>query len=236
MKPANLLYTLLFLIFLVFTKDVYGQATSSGVAVAVPVADSEAQSGDIICSYADGNRRCNIAYDPAMYGIVVDSPSVAIEDSELASARLVLTSGIATLRVSASGGNIAEADFITSSETPGVGQKADRSGYVVGSALEAYQPQNPSDIGEIQIMINIHPAASIAGPSRNLLNFIREGLTVPIFEPLESLRYLLAVLIVLIAFTLGMVYFGRASRTGIEAIGRNPLAKRLGIAYLILIL
>ena len=61
---------------------------------------------------------------------------------------------------------------------------------------------------------------------------------------------------VLIAFTLGMIYFGRSSRAGIEAIGRNPLAKRviqftvfmnivltivivivgLAIAYLILIL
>jgi F0F1-type ATP synthase membrane subunit c/vacuolar-type H+-ATPase subunit K len=61
---------------------------------------------------------------------------------------------------------------------------------------------------------------------------------------------------VIISFTLGMIYFGRASRTGIEAVGRNPLAKRviqltiflnivltivivmvgLAIAYLILIL
>jgi F0F1-type ATP synthase membrane subunit c/vacuolar-type H+-ATPase subunit K len=64
------------------------------------------------------------------------------------------------------------------------------------------------------------------------------------------------VLIVLLSFVLGLVYFGRASRAGIEAIGRNPLAKRaiqmsivmyvalsiviilvgLAIAYLILIL
>jgi F0F1-type ATP synthase membrane subunit c/vacuolar-type H+-ATPase subunit K len=79
---------------------------------------------------------------------------------------------------------------------------------------------------------------------------------VPLLEPIESLRYLLAIAMVLIAFTLGMIYFGRSSRAGIEAIGRNPLAKKviqltvfmniiltvvivlvgLGIAYLILVL
>jgi F0F1-type ATP synthase membrane subunit c/vacuolar-type H+-ATPase subunit K len=59
-----------------------------------------------------------------------------------------------------------------------------------------------------------------------------------------------------VAFTLGLVYFGRIARAGVEAMGRNPMAKRmiqlsvllhvvltiiivltgLGIAYLILIL
>jgi hypothetical protein len=105
-------------------------------------------------------------------------------------------------------------------------------------------------------MVNIHPSGAFSGSRGNLLQFIRDGLTVPIFEPIESLRYLLAIAIILISFTLGMIYFGRASRAGIEAIGRNPLAKKviqftvllnisltiiiilvgLGIAYLILVL
>ena len=113
-----------------------------------------------------------------------------------------------------------------------------------------------SDVQRIQVLINIHPATTIAGARGNLIQFIRKGISVPVFQPLESLRYLLAVLIVIISFTMGLIYFGRASRTGIEAIGRNPLAKRviqltimlnivltlviilvgLAIAYMILIL
>jgi F0F1-type ATP synthase membrane subunit c/vacuolar-type H+-ATPase subunit K len=44
---------------------------------------------------------------------------------------------------------------------------------------------------------------------------------------LASLRYLLAFLIAIIAFVLGFIYFGRVVRVGIEAIGRNPLARRM---------
>ena len=100
------------------------------------------------------------------------------------------------------------------------------------------------------------PAAGLSGPSSNLLTFIREGISVPLFEPLESLRYLLAFLIVIIAFSVGLIYFGRVAKSGVEAVGRNPLARRmieisvilhvaltiaiiligLAIAYLILIL
>ena len=83
-----------------------------------------------------------------------------------------------------------------------------------------------SEIGTIQVMINIHPATTQAGARGNLIQFIRKGIAVPVFEPLESLRYILAVIIVFISFTLGLIYFGRASRSGIEAIGRNPLARK----------
>lgn len=239
-----------------FSKTSLAQVSSSGIAISSPVSDSNAVDGDIICTYADGNRRCGQEYDPAMYGVISDNPAAAIEDSELADSRLIITSGIATVRVSTINGNISEGDFITSSTVAGVAVKATRNGYVLGVALEGYESSDPQAVGRIQVLVNIHPAAGLAGPSRNLLNFIRQGFAVPLFEPLESLRYLLAVAIVLIAFTLGMIYFGRASKAGIEAIGRNPLAKRviqltvflnisltiiiilvgLGIAYLILIL
>ena len=126
----------------------------------------------------------------------------------------------------------------------------------MGSAIESFESGNLNTIGTIQVVINVHPESSLTGARGNLLQFIREGISVPIFSPVESLRYLLAVAIVLISFTLGMIYFGRASRAGIEAVGRNPLAKRviqftvimnivltivivivgLAIAYLILVL
>src|SRR3989344_4667108 len=189
-------------------------------------------------------------------GLSTKDVTVEIEDTELKNSTLVLTTGIATVRVNTIGGNIEEGDFISSSETPGVGQKARKNGYVLGIAMQGYSADNPGDIGNIQVTLNIHPASGLTGPGSNLLQFIRRGLAVPLFEPLESLRYILTVLMVLISFTLGMIYFGRSSRAGIEAVGRNPLAKRviqltvfmnivltivivlvgLAIAYLILIL
>lgn len=231
------------------------QVTSSGIAIPLPVSE-DVEDGDLICTRQGGNFKCSQEFDPAMVGVYSENPSAEIEDEDLVGARSVITSGVAKVRVSSIGGNIAEGDFVTSSSLPGIAQAAVRNGYVLGTALEEYQSDDPQSIGKIAIVVNIHPNASIAGPRTNLINIIREASSIPVFEPLESLRYLLAILIVLIAFTLGLIYFGRASRAGIEAIGRNPLAKRtiqfsilmhvtlsiviilagLAIAYLVLIL
>jgi len=244
-----LLLSLFILLFSVKLSS--AQITSSGIAVSTPVTDPDAQDGDIICTYQSGNARCNKEYDTA----ISDSPAAAIEDEDLQNSRLVISSGVSTVRVSSANGDISEGDFITTSQRSGIGVKADRNGYVLGMALENYESGDTNAIGRIQVMVNIHPTGSLTGSRGNLLQFIREGLAVPVFDPVESLRYILAVAIVLISFTLGMIYFGRASRAGIEAIGRNPLAKKviqltvflnitltivivmvgLGLAYLILI-
>ncbi|MBU0569749.1 hypothetical protein KKB40_03130, partial [Patescibacteria group bacterium] len=203
------------------------QVTSSGFAVSTPLSETDVNSGDIICSYKDGFKKCVIEYDSSIYGVVADDASVAIEDTELENSRLLLTGGVATVRVSTTGGDISEGDFITTSEIAGIGKRAERNGYVLGTAIESFSSNNPDNIGTIQVAINIHPASGLTAPGSDILRYIRKGVTVPVLEPVESLRYILAVSIILIAFTLGMVYFGKSSRAGIDAIGRNPLAKRV---------
>jgi len=251
-----LILILFLLVESLLVRGAYAQLSSSGVAISTPIDDKDAEDGDIICSYEKGNQRCNKEYDTSIYGVISENPAAAIEDKEIGNAKLVISSGIAKVKVSSINGNIAEGDFVTTSKIAGVGMKAVRNGYVLGKALEAYQSADTNAVGKIQVLVNIHPSSALSGSRGNLLQFIREGLAVPIFSPVESLRYLLAVAIILISFTLGMVYFGRASRAGIEAIGRNPLAKRviqltvflnitltivivlvgLGLAYLILII
>jgi len=231
------------------------QVNSSGYAITIPVKQNVV-NGDMICSYSDGFKKCKTEYDISIYGVIADNASVSLEDKEIENGVVILTNGIAEVRVTAVSGNIKEGDYITSSNNEGIGQKATKNGYVLGSALENFEPGNANDIGSIQVAINIHPAQGLAKAGSNLLQFIRQGVAVPLIGPLESLRYLLAVLMVLISFTLGMIYFGRSSRTGIEAIGRNPLAKNviqitvlmnilltivivlvgLGIAYIILVM
>jgi F0F1-type ATP synthase membrane subunit c/vacuolar-type H+-ATPase subunit K len=239
-----------------FSSTSFAQVDSSGFAISIPVKETQIEEGDVVCSYDKGFARCINPFDTSVYGVIVDDVSVAIQDTELENSRLLLTSGVATVKITSKEGNIEEGDLVTTSDVPGVAQKATRNGYVIGSAIENYESDNPEAVGRIQIVINIYPAAGLTGPGSNLLQFIRQGLAVPLFEPLASLRYLLAVLMVLISFTLGMIYFGRSSRAGIEAVGRNPLARRviqftvlmniiltvaivmvgLGIAYLILVL
>lgn len=169
---------------------------------------------------------------------------------------MALTTGTAVVRVTSINGNIKKGNSITSSTKPGLGELATKNGYVLGEALENYESGDSNAVGEILVTINIHLAAGLSGPRTNLLVALREGLSAPIFEPLASLRYILAALILLLAFVLGFAYFGKVSRTGVEAIGRNPLATRMiqmsilmhvvitiviifigfGMAYLILVL
>ena len=90
----------------------------------------------------------------------------------------------------------------------------------------------------------------------NLLDALRSGSLSPLLNPVESLRYILAALIVAATFIIGFSTFGKSSSRTIEALGRNPLAQRsiktamvfnmilafgvmligLALAYLILVL
>lgn len=251
-----LILALIFFISLLLPiKALKAQVNSSGFAVSIPLKE-DVEAGDIVCLYEDGFRKCNTEYDTSMYGVIVDNVAVSVEDTELENSHLALTNGVAEVKVNGADGDINDGDLITTSDNAGIGKKASEGGYVLGSAIEAAAFNNADQVVKIQVALNIHPSSTLGGARTNLLRYIREGLTVPVFSPVESFRYLLAILMVIIAFTLGMIYFGRSSRAGIEAIGRNPLAKReiritvvlnivltivivlvgLAIAYLILIL
>jgi len=233
------------------------KAQDTGVGVAIPVSlKEEGSDGDIVCTVEGGYGLCKNAYDTSVFGVITDNPAVSFDMTGVENPKMILTAGKVKVNVSTINGNIAEGDFLTSSENAGIAQRADRSGYVLGTALESYQAGSPDSIGKVLVLINIHPAIGLGTARTNLLQVIRQGTGAAILEPLSSLRYLLAALVVLASFVMGFIYFGRVARTGIEAIGRNPLASRiiqfnvilhilisivivlvgLAIAYLILIL
>ena len=213
---------LLFVIcYLLFVNSTLAQELSSGLAIQVSI-EGDAVTGDVLCSSGTIFMKCKSEYQTSMYGVVVESSALEITDSEVENGKLVATSGIANVRATNANGEIKKGSLITSSNTEGIAQLASKNGYVLGTAVEDLT----GDSGVVQAVINIHPAVGMGKSSgSNLIQFIREGLTVPVFEPLESFRYLLAGLMVVIAFTLGLLYFGKTSKAGIEAIGRNPLAK-----------
>jgi F0F1-type ATP synthase membrane subunit c/vacuolar-type H+-ATPase subunit K len=245
-----------FLLASLFVINSSAQIDAPGLGISVTLADAEVKDGDVVCSYPDGIKRCDKAYDPAMYGIVVSRPALYVQDTEMKDSHLVVSSGIATVNVTSVAGNIKEGSFVTSSTTAGVLQLADKNGYVLGSALEAYESSDSNSLGKIQVVVAIHPLSGVSTAKSNLIELLRKGTDISLLQPLESLRYLLAVVMVILSFGLGLIYFGRASRAGIEAIGRNPLARKmiqlsvfinifltmlivlvgLGVAYIILIL
>ncbi len=256
MNKAVQTLLLVFSLFFFFGVSIYAQEALTGVALSIPIGETDVPNGSIICSDGATYDLCVNEYDSAMYGVVSASPSAAIENED-PNSHLVVTSGIVSVRVTAKNGAIATGDIITSSDIAGVGEKATRNGYVLGSALSDYNPGDTTTEGQINVTLNIRATNTISSDAgNNLLDIIKEGLTSPTLTPLATLRYVAAALMVLAAFALSFVYFARIAKAGVEAIGRNPLSSRsiqagvllhitlsiviigagLGIAYLILTL
>lgn len=239
-----------------WVSGVKAQTTSSSTAVSVTIDEGEVQDGDLICTNEQKLVLCANEYDSTIMAVVSQTPAVYIENVTVENSTPVVNSGKAYVRVSGASGPIHRGDYITSSTKPGVGQKATRSGYVIGTALEDFDANSADTEDRIQVEIGIKPAIVSEGVRGNLLETLRQGLSSIYLTPISALRYILAMIIIIVSFTLGFVYFGRVARTGVEAIGRNPLAQvsiqlavifnvvltvviaaaGLGLAYLILIL
>lgn len=256
-KIITIILLLLSILILSNLRSVFAQTSdsSNSMAISVEISDKNVKDGDIITTTSEGYKLSTYAYDPSVYGVVNTNPAVLIRDTTGKSTP-VIPNGKTLVRVSTRNGAIKKNDFITSSLIPGVGEKADVNGFVLGTALEDYSNKNPNAIGKISISVNPHYNATFISVRTNILQNIKEVAGAPLLSPLTTLRYLLAALVTIISFVLGFVYFGRIARSGVEALGRNPLAARIiqlgivlnviltagiiimgvGIAYLILIL
>lgn len=251
-----LLYIALVLTSFLLPKGILAQVELTGIAVSTPISEPDAQDAQIVCSEKDIYVLCTTEYAPSIYGAINENPS-AVMATETEGFHPVVTTATTKVMVSSKNGSIALGDFITTSTTPGVGQKATRNGFVVGLALESYESDDENATGTIFVAVNPRATIEIVeSKSTNLLDLIREGLSAPVLTPLATIRYLLAALMILVSFVVGFIYFGRVAKAGVEAIGRNPLSSRviqsgvflhvfltvvivgvgLGIAYLILTL
>ncbi len=198
-------------------------AVSYEYAVTVPVVDNKGNPGDIV-SYKEGKYSLtDVFQDPAIYGVIVENPSISFVDRNLEESKLVTSMGEVPLNVSSKNGSIKEGDYVTSSDIPGVGVKANEDGQVLGVAMEEFSSDN-DEIGQIYVLLDIKTMFFGKGLSGNLLDIIRNSLTSPFMTPVQALRYLLAIAIIFASFVIGFSSFGKITGSSVEALGRNPLA------------
>lgn len=201
------------------------QTNFTDLGITISVNDSNVQNGDIICSDSRGYNLCKKEYDSSIYGIVNNTPSTSIETPNLNNSQIVVSKGEITVQVSSLNGNIKIGDFITSSKKAGIAELAIKEGYVIGTALENYSSSDKNATGQIKVSLNIHPNSTTATNVRqNLIDLLRSGLSGLGVDPISALRYILASTVVIASLVTGFIYFGRIAKTGVEAIGRNPLA------------
>lgn len=213
----------------ILVGEVFAQSdiTTSAIATYLPIAEGNLKNGYVITSTQLGYKRTTNDYDSYMVGVVSLHPAASMEESGAKGLTPITTSGKAYVLVSTKNGTIKKGDFLTSSTIPGVAVKSTSYGYILGTALEGYENTDSNKTGEVLVNIDIRFGGGYDTVKANLLQTLKLGVAAPFLTPLTSLRYILAVVITIISFGLGFIYFGRVARSGVEALGRNPLAGRL---------
>lgn len=184
---------------------------SAGIAVPVTVAAPDAEDGDIISFYESGYRLSKEGYDPGVVGVVSQRSAIVVNAGS-EGLTPVISSGKTIVRVSTLNGSIRGGDLITTSIIPGIGTKATGFGHVVGVALADYNETDQEKIGKIPVLVDVR---------------VSSPLTFFTTSPQRTLRYILAFIIAAGSIVIGFTYFGKVARSGVEAVGRNPLAARL---------
>ena len=214
-------YLLILFLFLACSCFALFQAKASFVGYYLEVSEST-EIGDIISKTSEGAIISNTPYDQNLFGVVGEAPVLGFYKITPQSVPII-TLGQALVKIKPESPDIKKGDFITSSETAGYGQKATRSGFVLGRALENFDKEK----GVLKTGINVQYAEITSPdlPPRIILRRIIDAMGQPENIP-EVLRYLFALLLGGGSFLLGFFAFIRALHKGTEAIGRNPLAKK----------
>ena len=199
---------------------------SLGVANYLPIIDKNPQDGDIISYSVKGYFVANTEYDAAVVGVLTKNPAMVFRPEGLTNAHPVMYTGNAYVNVVTSNGNIKEGDLLTASTVKGAAMKATRGGYVIGTALADYSNTNPRTMGKIPVALKVHYFASEAKLQTGLLDFLNLTTVATYQSPTVVFTYFIAGLVILMTCVIGFFSFGRIASSGIEALGRNPLAAR----------
>jgi hypothetical protein len=215
-----LIFALIFSGLFISSSAVLSQKLPS-FAKNLEVSDPEIKIGDIVSKTDQGIFRSMAAYDADIVGIATESP-ILVFGKPTTTTLPVTYLGEALVKVSNKNGEIKKRDFITSSAEPGVGQKATQSGIVIGKSLEDFNQEEGLIKAEISIQYtDIGPGkVSPLNIFNRIIGQFESAQNLP-----EVLRYIFAILLAAGSFFIGFFAFVRALHKGVEATGRNPLAK-----------
>jgi len=172
---------------------------------------ADVQNGDIISLRQGKYVLSAIASDSEIAGVVSINPTLVIGKLGADHVVPLVSSGIVKIRVSSIRGPIHTGDIITITEIPGIGGKFDGTGPELGTSRADFNASSAEEIGVIPVSLHLTSGSGFAGFRK---------------DPILALRYVLAFVIAASSLILGFTYFGKVAKSGVEAIGRNPLAAR----------
>ncbi len=211
-----------------------GNDASLGVAKLIEMKDKDVKDGNIVSTSESGGVLSSIPYDGHVLGVVARDAAIIINSSFISDGIPIISTGQVYILVSSKEGTIKKGDLLTTSNIPGVGVKATKSGYVLGTAVEDYDDTDPQKTDKIVAELDLHyfnSKPTVPGTLTDILKIVvlptKEG-------PSAIFKYIVAAAVVLGSFIFGFLTFGRTAAKGVEALGRNPAAKgviNLGIIF-----
>lgn len=203
--------------------------SSIGIANYYPISSSKVEDGDIIVSTGKGYYLSDTVYDPRVSGVVTASPAISLKaiEAQAKNSYPVVNSGIVNVKVTGTNGNIKRGDFITTSATPGTGMLANKTGYVIGAAEHDVTFSQKDDVQLVTVALNFHFLQLGSPVSSSLLDVFSLSRIAAYEQPLRVFQYVMASIILLASFVFGFLIFAKVVNTGVEALGRNPLAGKM---------
>ncbi len=221
---------------------VHAQGVQFNIARTITIEDKAAIDGDIVSlsPKVESLVRSTKSFDERMYGVLNVEPMMVYRTLTTLP---VAKQGEVMMNVTTLGGAITVGDYVTSSEISGKGQKAEGlAGYMVGVAMGNFDGKGATasadfkgkkyPMGRVKVNVGIGPASPvITKAAGGILGTLRQLATAIMFNISASkqaeriVRYILAVLIAVIIIYVSYKTFGANVTKGMEAIGRNPLAK-----------
>ena len=211
---------------------------SLGVARMMDINEDDVVDGSIIVSSERGNVLSTIPYDGNVLGVVARDAAIVLSSSEVSDGIPVMSNGQTYILVSSLEGTIEKGDLLTTSTIPGVAVKAERSGYVLGRALENFEITDVERIEKIAAELDLHYFNSKSTFPGSLTDIFKIALLSTDQAPTPLFKYIVAALVLIGSFILAYMTFSRTAAKGIEALGRNPAAKgtiQLGIIFNVII-
>jgi len=168
---------------LITTEGDFGGAD---LAELYPVTDTNIAAGDIVSFIDNDSFALTYATAESSYalaGVVSTDPGITLSDStEGREAVPLALSGRVPVKVNLEGGLIVPGDRITPSSVPGVGRKATLFEPSIGTALTAYNPENPDEQQLVTVFVRLEEGVNVY----NLTDTLFAGASTTFMMPLAT--------------------------------------------------
>ena len=220
------------------SSPVIGADLGVGVAQYLPVSE-KVETGDIISIDGGKYKKSVKENDTQMVGVVNLNPAVSIKYNDDSTSVPIIDSGETLIKVITKNGNIKKGDLITTSTKAGVGVKSIKAGFTIGLANSDYKNSNTEEVGTISVQVSPHFSYSgnnddTSKVEKSITDIFSLSAVAAYESPTKAFKHVVAALILIAAIIFGFFTFGRIATYGIEAVGRNPLARKtIGLSMVI---